>query len=299
MVRPQYHLQNRICRRTAIFGAAAFALQARSIKAAPSLKPYVASIDWAAAETLIAIGIEPAAIADLSGFRASFSHLPAMNDVIDLGSTWEPNLELLDRLKPDAIYLPSWSAISRPQLAKIAPVRLCDIHGSGGNPIERARIFATDVLRDFPDAPGQGNIQQLEQRLTGVAGAAKSRRVFLLNLRSNNRFVNVYATGSLPGSALTHVGLENAWQGPVNGFGFTSISVEKLLQTPDASVVILNQNDRTTEMLSRLDDNILWRSIPAVRSGKVHISPPVSVFGGLASATTFAEWLATTFDKAA
>ncbi|ATN36715.1 hypothetical protein ACO34A_23290 (plasmid) [Rhizobium sp. ACO-34A] len=291
--------ESRIHRRTVIFGAAAFALQGRSVGAASRAIPRIAAIDWAAAETLVAIGIMPVAIADLEGFRASFSHLPAMDETIDLGSTWEPNLELLDRLKPDAIYLPSWSGLSRPQLEQIAPVLLCDIHGRGGDPIYSAKQFAKSVLVDFPGNSGENAIQQLEKRLARLRGAARRQPVFLLNLRSSNRFVNVYAAGSLPDSALTHVGLQNAWQEPVNGFGFASIGAEKLVQASDASIVILNQNDRTAEMLARLNDNIIWTAIPAVRASRIHISPPVSVFGGLVSAASFSEWLAATFDKAA
>jgi iron complex transport system substrate-binding protein len=154
-------------------------------------------------------------------------------------------------------------------------------------------------MMDFPDAAEKNVIQKLSERLARVKATVKSEPVFLLNLRSTNRFVNVYAAGSLPGSALMHVGLENASQETVNGFGFASIGVERLLQVPNASIVILNQNARTAEMLSRLDDNIFWRASPAVHAGKVHVSPPVSVFGGLTSATAFAEWLAATFDEAA
>jgi ABC-type Fe3+-hydroxamate transport system substrate-binding protein len=285
-------------RRAVLLGAAAFALRGLPAGAAFSAQPRLAAIDWAAAETLIAIGITPVAIADLGGFRASFSHLPEMNGTVDLGSTWEPNLELLDRLKPDAIYLPAWSSLSLAQLSDIAPVRLCDIHGTGGDPTERALRFAESLLVDFPSPSGEATIRQLDERLAQLAGKAKPQPVFLLNLRSSNRFVNVYAGGSLPGSALMHVGLQNAWQGPVNGFGFASIGTEKLLQASDVSIVILNQNDRTAEMLARLNDSIFWSAIPAVRAGKIHVSPPVSVFGGLVSATTFAEWLAVTFDKA-
>lgn len=298
MVRSKYHLQGRICRRTVIFGAAAFLLQGLTARAASTDAPRVAAIDWAAAETLIAVGITPIAIADLAGFRASFAHLPDTAGTIDLGSTWEPNFELLDRLKPDLIYLPSWSSLSRAQLDQIATVRLCDIHGNGGDPIDKARSFGESVLNELTTMSEPSAIRQLEARLQRITGQTSPQPVFLLNLRSTSRFVNVYAAGSLPDSALMHVGLQNAWQGPVNGFGFASIGAEKLLQSPDASIVILNQNDRTTEMLSRLERNIFWASMPAVRAGRIHVSPPISVFGGLLSATTFAEWLADTFDKA-
>jgi iron complex transport system substrate-binding protein len=299
VVIPDQRLASSIRRRIAIVGAAAFALHGFSARAASTAGPRIAAIDWAAAETLIAVGITPIAIADLAGFRASFSHLPQMDHTVDLGSTWEPNYELLDRLKPDLIYLPSWSSLSRPQLEQIAPVRLCDIHGGGDDPMEKALRFADSVLADFPDISSAGALERLKGRWQQLVDkTTNDPPFFLLNLRSTNRFVNVYATGSLPGSALVHVGFQNAWQGPVNGFGFTSIGAERLLQAPEAAIVILNQNNRTAEMLSRLDRNVFWTSIPAVRNGKVRVSPPVSVFGGILSGVNFAEWLTDTFHKA-
>lgn len=284
-----------LTRRSALLGALAAACKAPAASA--NLKSQrVAAIDWAAAETLISIGIVPAAIADIGGFRSSFSHLPEMRETLDLGSVWEPNLELLDRLKPDLIYLASWSGLARKQLETIAPVRLCDIYGTSGDPIAKARAFAHGLQAAFPQSPKLNEIARLDERLSFFRSSLRPREIFILNLRGNNRFVNVYSTGSLPGSALTYVGLQNAWQGKVNGFGFAAIGIEKLIEAPESAIIILDQKDQTARLLSALSENAIWRSLPAVRSGRVHVSPPVSIFGGLASATTFSEWLVATFD---
>lgn len=285
----------RISRRTVLFGVASTLFAGPTGAFSATRPPRLAVIDWAAAETMLAFGIIPVGIADRAGFLASFANPGDIGDAVDLGSLWEPNLELLDMLRPDAIYLAGWSQISKPQLQGIAPVRICDIHGGGGDPVTRARTFTRNMAIDFPKAPGRRTLEMLDQRLAGLTGRLAPASAFVLNLHGNNRFVNVYAEGSLPGSVLGHLGLTNAWQGGVNGFGFAAIGIEKLMDAPDSSIIILNQGPATVRSLSMLGTNAIWNALPAVRQGRVHVSPPISVFGGLVSAVILADWLTTAF----
>lgn len=287
-----------ISRRLAVFGAAATVLvrPRQSVAGTDQRRPAV--IDWAAAETLLTMGIKPVGIADLHGFRETFQSFANLQGVTDLGSTWEPNLEYMDRLKPDAIYLPGWSAISRLQLEIIAPVRLCTIHGSGGDPVERAIEFSRTVLSHYPEAEQRDVMLGAQRRLADLQRQLPPRRIVLINLHGTNRFVNIYAAGSLPDSVAKHSGLQNAWTGDVNGFGFSSIGIEKLMTVSDSDIVILNQGRLTANALTAMKDNSLWAGLPAVREGRVHVTPPVSIFGGLASATAVAEWFSATFSDA-
>lgn len=287
-----------INRRLAMLGAAATFLS-RPLQAFANMTPASpAVIDWAAAETLLTIGITPAGIADLDGFRATFRAFADLPGVADLGSTWEPNLEYIDRIKPDAIYLPGWSAISRTQLESIAPVRICNIHGSGGDPVQRAKEFSHSLLSDYSDAPNRNALIEAENTLASLRDQLPPRRVVLINLHGTNRFVNVYAAGSLPSSVAIHSGLQNAWSGSVNGFGFSSVGIERLMSVSDAAIVILNQGVLTANALKAIESNALWSGLPAVREGRVHVTPPVSIFGGMASAAGLSEWFFATFGDA-
>jgi iron complex transport system substrate-binding protein len=76
------------------------------MRAAPTFaqgEPRVVSLDYGLASTLLALGIVPAGVSDLAGWD-KWVVAPSMPaGVADLGSSTEPNLEILKALKPDFI----------------------------------------------------------------------------------------------------------------------------------------------------------------------------------------------------
>ena len=252
------------------------------------------AIDWAAAETLLALGICPIGIADLGGFLRSFpGTLPACS-IADLGSTWEPNLELIDRMGPALIYISPWNALAQAAVEDIAPVRISPIYAGKGRPLETARSFAEQIHSDFPQASDPGALAALENRhdrLRGVCAETREQPVLIVNLHGSGRFANVYGGSSMAGNVLEHIGMQNAWTERTNGFGFARIGIERLVEIKAASIVVIDQGEQTARALRILDASAIWKAVPVVRSGKTHLSPPLSIFGGLATAVNFAEWL--------
>ena len=254
----------------------------------------IIAVDWAAAETLVMLGVCPIGIADLDGFRRSFPGSLPDRPVADLGSNWEPNLELIDRMHPARIYISPWNALSQSSLSRIAPVHINPIYAGDGRPLDKALSFARQIDSDFP-AIDINLLQAVEIRLESTRGlfAKTSRRqVLILNLHGSGRFANIYGGTSLAGNVLEHLGLENAWTAPTNGFGFARIGVDRLIEATEASIVIIGQGEQTSRALQQLQDSAIWKAVPAVQARRLHHSPPLSIFGGLASAVSFAEWAA-------
>ncbi|MGP6248994.1 ABC transporter substrate-binding protein, partial [Aeromonas salmonicida subsp. salmonicida] len=83
----------------------------------------IATVDWTIAETLLALGVTPLAVGDVSAYRAWVGEplLPA--DVVDIGLRAQPNRELLAELKPDRILISPLAAPLAPTLSRIAPVQ--------------------------------------------------------------------------------------------------------------------------------------------------------------------------------
>lgn len=291
-----------ITRRRLLLGAAACLLAPASAVAAQhsdGAADRIVAVDWAAAETLLMLGVSPIGIADLNGFHRSFPGGFPARPIADLGSSWEPNLELIDRMHPALIYISPWNALSQSALSSIAPVRISPIYANGGLPMDKAWAFARQVDQEFTRA-SQNTLPVLERRLESMRGLflnAPGRAVLIVNLHVSGRFANVYSRTSLAGNVLAHLGLENTWREPTNGFGFARIGVDRLIEATDASIVIIGQGEQTSRALQALKDSAIWKAIPAVRAGRLHQSPPLSIFGGLASALSFAEWAAGSFAR--
>ena len=94
-----------------------------AVHATSAPEPRIATVDWTIAETLLALGVTPLAVGDVSSYRAWVGEplLPA--EVVDIGLRAQPNRELLAELKPDRILISPLAAPLAPTLSRIAPVQ--------------------------------------------------------------------------------------------------------------------------------------------------------------------------------
>lgn len=186
--------------------------------------------------------------------------------------------------------------MSRPLLERIAPVEVCDIYGTGGDPLAQAVSFADRVLKTFPDAPGREVLSGLQRALGASKDrlrATSDRRFLLVGLHGSGRFANIYGASSLPGSILAHLGLKNGWQAGTNSFGFANIGIEALIDVTESEIVLIDQGAQTRRALKVLAKSAIWQAVPMVRDGRNLMSEPLSIFGGIVSAARFADWLST------
>ncbi len=277
-------------------GAVVFTRAGAAAVPAAAVPIRVVSLDWGLAETLLSLGVVPEGIANVSGYRHWFPQPALPADVIDIGSGTEPNLELLADIRPDVILITQQFLGVAPQLNRIARTLVYKINAAGGHPYDRSKQVTVDIA-------GLLGLTSIAERLvttteTAIAAARsalqnhRSRPVYLFNV-DDARHVTVFAANSLFQDVLDSVGLQNAWSGPTNAWGFRTVGVEQLADETGAQLVCIGQDpDPRRNPLFR---TAIWRELPAVRAGSVSYLPPVLFYGMLPTASRFATLLAANF----
>src|SRR5699024_5779951 len=130
----------------------------------------VAAIDWGQAQTLTAMGIAPAAAAQIESYNVwvGAPKLPA--SVRDVGLRAQPNLELLTQIAPDLITITPMYAGLKSLLSRIAPVKVIGIYGDD-RPVWQATIEAARRLAQAVGQPHAAEelIRETRQRIAAAA----------------------------------------------------------------------------------------------------------------------------------
>lgn len=278
--------------RRAFLGAAAAAAASgwahRGWAAAPLR---LAAIDWAMAETAMALGLAPVAMAELIAFRSE-APLPLPKGMADLGLRGAPNMEALSLAAPDLILSSSYYSFAEPQLARIAPVFSRALYVSGSPPLPKVTDLLTQLADaiEQPDAgaavraAAQAEWQVLRQR----AAKYSDRPLVVMNI-GDARHVRVFGDDSLFNGALNAIGLTNAWQGGTRFSFHAPVPIEHLAQFTDARFVLVGAV--LPQAARGLQNGALWNSLGPVRDGRISRLPEINAFGGLPSALHFARHL--------
>lgn len=283
-------------------------LQARS--AARSSKPLQAAppalrlvaLDWGLVETLLALGVQPAGVAEIDGYRDSVGTPAIATAVPDVGLRLAPSLELLQQLAPDLILINSSQESQRPMLERIAPVRAFAIYTDAGAPYRHAeevtlqigqlcgcesaaRTLVANTARVL--AQGRSYLGALRTHAPRIAQAT-ARPLYLMRF-FDMRHVGVYGQRSLFQDVMDALGVANAWTGPTDYWGIGVAGLEKLAAEPDADLFYFDP--LPAGVARTLATNRLWQALPAVAAGRVTALPPFWGFGMLPSAARFANAL--------
>lgn len=261
--------------------------------------PRVAVLDWGQAQTLIAIGAPPVAMAQIASYGDWVGGPAVPASVRELGLRVQPNMELLSQLDLDAITITPMYENSRARLAQVAPVESIDVYYHDGsawdNTVASTRALAKLVHREtaaerFIEST-RAQIEMLAKRLP-----ADARDLLVLQF-VDARHVRVFGDNSLMGDVMTRMGLSNAWQQDTNFWGFALVPIERLATIENARIAVLAPTP--IGVAEEIDNSVLWQHLPAVRDRAVLDLPAVWSFGGLPSATRFARGLAGAYDHLA
>ena len=250
--------------------------------------PRIAVTDWAAAESLLAIGVAPIAVPDTAVYRQWLDELPLPDTVADLGSRTEPNLELLAALRPERIIVSSWQRHLVGLFQRIAPTETITIVSAQKDAFGAARgALAQVATMAGSPAAATGYLAAFDDSLSAFA-ARLSRRplppVYVAVLHENGSQIFAYGPGSWVHEVLTRLGLRNALKRPTSAFGNALIDLAHLTETPDAVLLYLDQGERTRRAERSLARSTLWAHLELVRGGRVHRIPPFYALGGIPSA---------------
>lgn len=276
-------------RRALLAAACAVAGGALPVFAAGGMR--LAAVDWAMAETAMALGHPPAALAELIAFRDA-AVAPPPPGTVDLGLRGAPNLEALSLVAPDLILSSSYYSAVQPRLERIAPVFTRALYVAGEPAFPKVMALLGDLAERLGDpeagakaeAAARAELARLARRVAPHAG-----RDCLLFEFGDARHIRVFGTDSLFNGALEAMGLRNAWAGGTR-FAFAApVPLEQLAAHPEARLVIVGG------MLPQVERGLrtaaLWNSLPPVRAGRVHRLPDLRPFAGIPSALRFAQEL--------
>ncbi|ACO81123.1 iron(III)-siderophore-binding periplasmic protein [Azotobacter vinelandii CA] len=257
---------------------------------APAAPPQrIAAIDWGLAETLLGLGVTPVAVAQLDGYRRWVGEPALPAGMVDLGLRSEPNLELLAELRPELILIGPPFENARARLERIAPVRSLALSGPDGEAYANARRVARELAGLLGrEAAGEALIARVDARLAALRArlAGRQRPPLYMAGFLDARHVRLFGARSLYQGVLERVGLENAWNGRTNRWGFAQVGIERLAERPEATLLYLESLPPHAARLRAASP--LWQRLPSVRAGRAHGLSPVWSFGGLPAAERFA-----------
>lgn len=186
----------------------------------------VVTLDYAIAETLQALGEPPQAVGGLSGYRVWWRDPQVLSTAMELGSRHLPNLELIQDIAPSHILIsPPAHANLIPQLSRLATLKKWVVYETPPALQQRLNNLTTQLAELTGDqAHANDYLRGVEAQFEALAEQRKhsersAQSVVLVSLM-DERHARVYGQGSLEGLVLEQLGINNAWEGDVNRWGF-------------------------------------------------------------------------------
>lgn len=259
-------------------------------------QPAIATLDWTLAETLVALGVTPVGVAQVDAYHAWVGAPRLPEASVDLGLRSQPNLELLANLAPDHLMISPMFANLAPRLSHIAPVTTLPLYTPGRETWPQLRDLTHEVGRLAErEAAAERLIAETEARLADLQQRLPERVPPLLVVQfMDERHVRVFGEGGLYQAVMARLGLENAWRGEPNAWGFSLVGLEQLAGL-EARLVVVEPYPVGVE--AALADSGLWQQQPSVRNDSLITLPPVWSFGALPSAIRFAEHLVAALEE--
>ncbi|MBV0892615.1 siderophore ABC transporter substrate-binding protein [Paracoccus sp. Z118] len=173
----------------------------------PEAPAKVAVLDLGVADTLMALGVTPAAVPD----KLYLDHLqPLAEQASPVGTLQEPNLEKLAAVAPDLIVVANRSAVKKDAVAQVAPAIDMTVDGAGLIGDAKARLTALAALFG-KEAEGEALAATLDEKLAALTEAGRDKGTALVVL-TNGPKMSAYGAGSRFGWIYDVTGLPQAGQ---------------------------------------------------------------------------------------
>ncbi len=250
------------------------------------------TLDWAIAETLIALGMPPLGAAEIPSYNRTVVEPAMPTGVADVGLRLAPNPEVMRLLKPDLILINPDQAYLRPSLAPFGTIQIVPIYQPGGQPYDQVWNAAHALSDQFGTASAWEALRKhaadvletARQALAGYDGRPLTIVSFV-----DDRHVSVFGGHSLFDGVLDALGLKNAWAAASGPWGASLLGLERLVTTPETRLLYFGPLPPETRRTFAQDS--LWNNLPFVRDHRVIELPAHWAYGGVPSALRFAHML--------
>ncbi|WP_260439461.1 iron-siderophore ABC transporter substrate-binding protein [Serratia marcescens] len=258
-------------------------LYARADAGRPSQK--LAVLDWGLTEILLALGVTPAGVSAPDWYRKLIPTPALPASALDLGLLFQPNLETLYALRPDAIVITPQHALLKPALERIAPTIALPTHGLA-ELISAARQLGERLQRQPQAAQILASLNGKLSRASLLARQVE--RPALLAAPVDALHLRVYTAGSLPGDVLAACGLRNGWHGGAGAEGSVLVELTRIADL-NVRLMLLTPDDQR-ESVSQWRQSPLWQRLPLTAAHNLNlIEENISDAGALITAGRFAD----------
>ncbi|SFF23871.1 iron complex transport system substrate-binding protein [Paenibacillus catalpae] len=262
----------------------------------------VVVLEWTYAEDLIALGVQPAGVADVKGYGEWYGAIDPKLDaaVVDVGTRQEPSIETITSLDPDLIIGVSFrhEAIYD-QLSAIAPTLIFNPYPEEGgldqySEMEQTFTAIADALGKKAD--GEKVLADLhtfyDDSKAKLASAGKEGQEIVFTQAWTNEGVatfRLFTDNSMAMAILAKVGLKNAHQDSAfQQYGYSETDIEGLTKTPNASV-LYTTSATDTVFSELLPNNEVYKNLNFAKENRVYDMKGIWPFGGPLSAKLLVE----------
>ncbi|WP_326553271.1 iron-siderophore ABC transporter substrate-binding protein [Micromonospora sp. NBC_01813] len=252
----------------------------------------VAVLEWQQIEDVLTLCLTPVAVADAEGYRTWDTAETLPDGVADVGGRGEPNLDALFAADPDLVIVEA-TAVDDPVITQLAeydiPVlatRGADTADPVQNMVDTFVLIAESVGRaeraDAVVADFRASVDDARQAITEADLPQTDFVYFDGWVQGGNVAIRPFGQGSLIGELGEAVGLTNAWTGEVDAvYGLGQTDVEGMTTVGDALLFHTGTVDSAGGVMTELQRNDIWNSLPAVAEERAYAFPAgIWTFGG-------------------
>ncbi len=259
----------------------------------------VVVLEWTYAEDLLAVGVQPAGMADIEAYEDYVNIEPQLDETVaDVGGRQEPNLEAIAALEPDLIIGVSFRHDAMiEQLETIAPTVIFNPYPEDES-IDLYQEMETTFLEiaKAVDKTSEGEKvladleTQYEEKAAEIEAAdLKTKDVILTLAYSGEQApeIRVFTPNSMASIILERIGLNNVHQpDQFEIFGSSTFNVEGLVKYEDANY-LYTVPDEDNIYENQLNGNPVWENLAFVKEGRTYdLGSDTWLYGGPLSAET-------------
>ncbi|WP_084244031.1 ABC transporter substrate-binding protein [Planomicrobium okeanokoites] len=259
----------------------------------------VVVLEWTYAEDLLALGVQPAGMADIESYGDYVNIEPQLDDtVIDVGGRQEPNLEAIAEIDPDLIIGVDFRHTAMlEELERIAPTVIFNPYPEDES-IDLYQEMETTFLEIAKAVDKTEEADQVladleekyEESAAEIEAADLETKDVILTLAYSGPQapeIRVFTPNSMASIILERIGLNNVHEPEqFEVFGSSTFNVEGLVQYEDANY-LYTVPDEDNIYENQLAGNAVWENLNFVQEGRTYdLGPDTWLYGGPLSAET-------------
>ncbi|KEA62635.1 Ferrichrome-binding periplasmic protein precursor [Marinobacterium lacunae] len=250
----------------------------------------VIALSWNGAENLLKLDISPLAIADVQGYRQWVVQPKLPEEVSDVGTRAQPNLERIAALHPDLILIGSQQSGLITQLQRIAPVIFLDSFRADHNNAARARQDYLKLGQLFNrEALAHQRLSELDLRLETLAAQLAQHfpsppAVTVVRL-ADTRHVLIYGRNSLIEEAIKRLGLKPGLDLAATTWGASRHPLTRLADVKRGALLYIEPFLKADALFA----TPLWNALPVAQGNRVAPVRSTWSYGGIFSVLYLAE----------